>query len=221
MILIYGTNIAQKTNLDYFSELCYNSLKPLRLETICVYRLFIIYCKYAINSTAKAGSYMKKNKPESKRTVVNRRIYVALLIAAIMALFAVGCFKENGIAEGIIFLLIGICCIFYILLSPLYYVFTDRELRIQYCFGLKERAEWDKIKYIGETSDDNSAAPPHLYSYEIHPMQGSKYFFMAGKVSKNRRTRTYIRRYWQKEINGEKKNTKKSRSANRKRKQKK
>ena len=139
---------------------------------------------------------MEQNKKYSRDIVLNRRMIGVILLALTMIIIAICCIQENGIAEGVCFLLIGIACIFYILISPIYFIFAEQEIRIKYWFGLEEWARWDEIKYIDEESDDSGAHPPNLYSYEITPMQGSRYFFMKGRVTKRRRTRKLIHQYW-------------------------
>lgn len=146
---------------------------------------------------------MRQNGKDDKSVVFNRRVIGLLLLVAIMVALALSFIQENGIIEGIIFLLIGAIGIFVLFCEPIYFVFTDQEIRIKYWFGLEEWARWDEVKYIDEESDDSGASPPNFYSYEITPMKGSRYFFMQGRVAKRRRTRKLIHQYWSGTIAGE------------------
>lgn len=148
------------------------------------------------NKSKKDNKKDKKKEPVSEEKIKeysakNRRasLWTALLIT--MLAIAVVCFFYDLIVPGFVLAGVGAVCIVPIMLSPLRYIFTKKDVTIVYCFGVKERVEWYEVKRI--------ALVGKHYKLQYKPKR--KYpFFVSGEIIKTRKTKKYLNKLYKKEI---------------------
>ena len=81
--------------------------------------------------------------------------------------------------------------------SPMYTVFTEKELVIVYAVGYKETIAWDEIKKIYIECGVCSRVPDYVVDYKG---EKEKPFFAKGKVPKSKKMQNLMDLYWKKEI---------------------
>lgn len=135
-----------------------------------------------------------------KQIAINTHlIFLAAFFLVILGIFeAVARAKEIGLSIAFgLFLLLPIVLFF---ISPLYFVFSDECVEIMYHFGLREQIKWRDVKCISRMGSWISKGGG-IPRYEIiYTSKEKRPFFVVGEVSKTRRTKTLIKKYYKKEI---------------------
>lgn len=82
----------------------------------------------------------------------------------------------------------------------MYYVFSEDSVEIIYLWGQKEEIKWDVVRSITQNGSwiSRYSAPPY-YNF-AYPVDKKRLFFMRGDVSKTRKTKKLIKKYYKKDI---------------------
>lgn len=102
--------------------------------------------------------------------------------------------KYEYITAIAIFVIAVIVMIGYLILSPHFFVFDEKGVRIYYILGLKKSATWENIRHIRKWFAPTRRSLQTVY--EISPMEGRALFFMDNYVNKTWYIRRVIEHYW-------------------------
>ena len=90
--------------------------------------------------------------------------------------------------------------IFVFVISPMYFVFSDNCVEIVYHFKQREVIKWGDIRNIsleGAWVHALDGFPHYVISY---PRKQKMYFFMESEISKTRKTKKLLEKYYKKKI---------------------
>ena len=144
---------------------------------------------------------MKKSTEEKLKRyrALNTHIVLWLLLFALLSVLTAFCIvgKEKGLAIG--FSIFAVISISPLLFTPIYYVFTKKDVTIVYLFGIKEKIEWWETKSITEKGSwlGGNGMPHYSISY---PKRKKRPFFVTGEITKTRRTKKLLKKLYIKEI---------------------
>ena len=98
------------------------------------------------------------------------------------------------------FAIIALLHLFIFLISPMYYVFSEEKIEIIYLWKQKEEIKWNSIKHITLSGSwiSRYAAPPHYHI--AYPTNKRRAFFINSDISKTRKTKRLIEKYYKKNI---------------------
>ena len=139
---------------------------------------------------------MKKGK--QKYFAFNTQLFLAVVVFVILGGISIGCAIEHSIGLCIGFAIATLLPIFVFLISPLYFIFSEKEIKIVYTLGQKEIIEWKNIRdstLFGSWIGDGF---PH-YSL-AYPNNEKHLFFVRGEIPKTRKTKMLIKKYYRKNI---------------------
>ena len=140
---------------------------------------------------------MSQNK---KEIAVNTHLFFRLAFLIAFICLTVSCIKEGSTGLAIGFGIFGLTNIFALVISPIYFTFSDVAIEIVYTVGMKEYIEIDTIRSI--TSEGSWGAPgggtPHFHL--AYPRTKKLQFFMRGDISKTRKTKKLMAKYCKKKI---------------------
>ncbi len=149
---------------------------------------------------------MKKRKKQRKsekgikgastetHTAFNTQLFFVIVMFLIFASIAYCCFKSREIGFAIGFCIATLLPIFVFLTSPLYMVFSYKEIKIVYVMGQTEIIRSTDIRSI-TSFGGFSRYEPFPY-YEIVYPKTNKYFFINGEIPKTLKTRRLIKKYY-------------------------
>ncbi|MBQ8768661.1 MAG: hypothetical protein IJZ15_03300 [Oscillospiraceae bacterium] len=139
---------------------------------------------------------------DKKQIAINTHLMLCFLLFCALLLISVDCAVENEIGLCVAFSLFLLLPIFVLVVSPLYFVFSDDCVEIVYILGAKEIIRWKDIKSITLMGSwiTKHASPPH---YAIaYRCKEKRPFFVRGEIPKTRRTKKLIKKYYKKQIVG-------------------
>ncbi len=132
---------------------------------------------------------------ENKKCIaLNTQNFIWAFLLVIFAVISVICFVDGSWIAGTVFLLMSAMPIAVILLSPLYYVFTDEGVTIVYTLGGKEVIAWQEVntvRYFGSWIAKGSGSP-HYYiaHYGDKPKR-----YMSSEIAKTMKTKKLMELY--------------------------
>ena len=134
-----------------------------------------------------------------KEIAINTHLWLPIAYFVIFLLFCVSCINENAIGGAVGFAAVALLALFIFLISPMYYVFTNKEIEIIYLWGQKEKIRWIDIRNITLFGSwlSRGESTPH---YHIAYPAPKRLFFMTGDISKTRKTRKLFRNHYGREI---------------------
>ncbi len=133
---------------------------------------------------------MKKDK----YIAFNNHLLLCIFMFTVMVCFSAFSLREKEIAMAIVFLVIALIAVSVFLTLPIYFTFSEQEIVISYFFGIKERIEWNCIRYISqEGSWVGHGFPMYVISY---PVKEKRPFFVRGEISKTRKTKKFIKKFY-------------------------
>lgn len=136
---------------------------------------------------------LKKYKALNTHMVLWLFLFISLTILSVYSFIG----KETGLAVA--FLIFAVISISPILFTPIYYIFTQKDITIVYLFRIKEKIEWWEIKSITEKGGwiGGNGTPHYSISY---PKRKKRPFFVTGEIIKTRRTKKLLKKFYIKEI---------------------
>lgn len=140
---------------------------------------------------------MSQNK---KEVAVNTHLFFWLAILIAFICLTVSCIKEGSTGLAIGFGIFGITNIFALVISPIYFTFSDVAIEIVYTIGIKEYIEIGTIRSITSEGGwvSNGRGTPHFNI--AYPRTKKLPFFMCGDISKTRKTKKLMSKYCKKKI---------------------
>ena len=141
---------------------------------------------------------MKKTK--QKHFAFNTQLLFVIAFFVVFLVLSICAAIEQEIGLSIGFAVATLLPVFVLLISPLYVVFSDKEIEIVYIMGQREFVKWKNIRciYLNGSWISRGGGLPH---YEIaYPTNVKRAFFVRGEIPKTRKTKKYIKMYYKKEI---------------------
>lgn len=118
----------------------------------------------------------------------NPQLLISGLLSVVALAVTVQFFMEGIYVMGIVLLIIGLLSLFVLLTSPVYMLFSQKELVIVYFFGCKETIRWKDVrqvhKYGGWLFSRGDGFPHYTV---VYPKPKKRLFFMLGDVPKTRK----------------------------------
>jgi len=136
------------------------------------------------------------------------KTHIAFNTHLFLPLFLLICFLSFSIFSAVvdhdIELAIGFAlfipfCLFAILISPLYIVFSDEEVKIIYTLGQKEIIKWKDVRSIYTQGSWGGGGGPPCYVF-VYPNKEKRAFFVRGEIPKTRITTKLIKKYYKRKI---------------------
>ena len=134
-----------------------------------------------------------------KESAINTHLWLPIVYFVIFLLLCISCIDEGAIGMAIGFAAVALLAPFVFLTSPMYYVFTNKEIEIVYLWGQKEKIRWIDIRNItlfGSWISRGGSTPHYHIAY---PAQ-KRLFFMTGDISKTRKTKRLFKNHYGREI---------------------
>ena len=140
---------------------------------------------------------MDSNK---KRIALNTQLWLPVVLFVIFTTISIFCISEKELGLSVGFLIMALLLIFLLLISPMYYVFSEENVEIIYLWGQKEEIKWDIIRSITLYGSwiSRGGGPPHYHI--AYPTSKKRAFFINGDISKTRKTKKLIAKYYKKNI---------------------
>ena len=155
-----------------------------------------MFTKLWYNKEKKGGENMDKKM----QIAINTHLWLPIVLFMIFMTISISCISENEIGMTVGFLIAALLPIFVFLISPIYYVFSEESITITYLFGQKEEIKWNSIRSItlyGSWISRGGATPHYHVAY---PTNKKRAFFINGDISKTRKTKRLIKKYYKKNI---------------------
>lgn len=141
---------------------------------------------------------MEKKKKE-RHIAINTHLFLALVLFIALISLSISSAKETEIGLSVGFALAALLPIFVFFFSPLYFVFSDTEVKIVYHFRQIEVISWNCVTSIYlQGSWIGGGGPPH-YCF-AYPTKGKRLFFVRGEIPKTIKTKKLIKKYYKKKI---------------------
>ena len=145
----------------------------------------------------------RKNAPivEEKHIVFNTHIIIMILLFAIFLGFGIsGLASKEDLGWAIFFLILCLLPIYVFLISPMYVVFTPRDVTVVYLWGIKERIEWKEIRNItsyGSFFVRYGGFPRYQIAY---PKKEKYPFFVDSSIPRTHKVKKMVKRYYKGKI---------------------
>ena len=155
-----------------------------------------MFTKLWYNKEKKGGENMDKKM----QIAINTHLWLPIVLFMIFMTISISCISENKIGMTVGFFLAASLSIFVFLISPIYYVFSEESITITYLFGQKEEIKWNSTRSItlyGSWISRGRATPHYHIAY---PTNKKRPFFVNGNISKTRKTKRLIKKYYKKNI---------------------
>ena len=141
----------------------------------------------------------ENTEPIKKYRALNTHIILWIFLFTVLSVFTLYAFlnKEKGL--GVICGIFAIISISPLFFTPINYIFTQKDITIIYLFGAKEKIEWWEIRKITEKGSwiGGNGLPHYSLKY---PKRKKCPFFVSGEITKTRRTKKLLKRFYIKEI---------------------
>lgn len=134
---------------------------------------------------------MSKSK---KRIACNTHLLLALALFLAFVGLAVFCVIEKELGFAVGFSIAALLPLFFFLISPLYFVFSEDEVQIVYCLGQRERIRWSAVRSVSQSGSWLGRGMPY---YSIaYPMKEKRPFFVRGEIAKTAKTKRLLKQYY-------------------------
>lgn len=135
-----------------------------------------------------------------KQIAINTHLWLPITLFVIFMTISVSCIHEKEIGMAVGFFLATLLPIFVFLISPVYYIFSEENVQIIYLWKQKEEIKWSSIQSIALYGSwiNRGGATPHYHI--AYPTNKKRVFFINGDISKTRKTKRLIKKYYKKNI---------------------
>ena len=134
-----------------------------------------------------------------KRIAINTHLFLAVILFFVFVSMTVSCALSGESGWAIGFAVVALFPLFVFFISPLYFVFSDDEVKIVYHFGQKEVIQWNAVKKISLVGSwiGGGGMPHYIFSY---PTKENPLFFVRGEIPQTRKTKKLIRVYYKSDV---------------------
>jgi Mn2+/Fe2+ NRAMP family transporter len=134
-----------------------------------------------------------------KEIAINTHLWLPIVGFVVFLLLCILYIGEGAVGGAIVSAFFVLISLFVFLTSPMYYVFTNKEIEIVYLWGQKEEIRWihiNNITLFGGWLTRGDGAPHYHINY---PAQ-KRLFFMTGDISKTRKTKRLFKNHYGRKI---------------------
>ena len=135
-----------------------------------------------------------------KHYAFNTQLFFVIALLCLFLVLSICAAIEREIGLSIGFAVATLLPIFVFIISPLYIVFSDEEIKIIYILGQREIIKWKNIRCIylnGAWISRGGGLPHYVIAY---PTDKKRAFFVRGEIPKTRKIASLIKKYYRKEI---------------------
>lgn len=140
----------------------------------------------------------KKNQasatPTKTYTAFNTHLFLRIGMFLIFLFMAIISAKDGEIGCAIVFGIATLLPIFVFLISPLYMIFSYKEIKIVYVMGQKEIIRWTDVRNITSHGGFFSKYDPLPYYELSYPQNKKRPFFVNGEIPKTFKTKRLIKK---------------------------
>lgn len=131
----------------------------------------------------------------------NTQLFFALFVFIAFILISIYAALDGKIGVAIGFSIATLIPICFSLISPLYIIFSDEDIKIIYVLGQKEIIKWREIKGISRCGGWflRFQGPPY-YAITYYSTVKKRAFWVKGEIPKTRKVKTLIKHYYKKDI---------------------
>ena len=143
-----------------------------------------------------ASKYQRQTASNETYTAFNTRLFLIIAMFLLFVFIAYTCFIEREIGIGIGFSIASLLPVFVFIISPLYMVFSHKEIKIVYVLGQIETIQRTDIRNIMSFGGFCSEYEPLPY-YEIsYPKSKKQPFFVDGEIPKTFKVKRLMKKYY-------------------------
>lgn len=142
---------------------------------------------------------MLQSKAGETYIAVNTHLLLNIIMFCIFLGLSISCAAEGSPGPAIFFAVLALLPVFVLLISPLFYVFTEEQVKIVYPLGQKEIIPWQSVRSIS-LSGSWVGSGGHPCYHLAYPHQDHRPFYVNSEISKTRKTKKLIKRYYEREI---------------------
>ena len=143
-----------------------------------------------------ASKYQQQTASNETYTAFNTRLFFIIAMFLFFVFIAYTCFIEREIGAGIGFSIASLLPVFVFIISPLYMVFSHKEIKIVYVLGQIETIQRTDIRNIMSLGGFCSKSEPLPY-YSISYRRSEKQpFFVNGELPKTFRVKRLMKKYY-------------------------
>ena len=132
--------------------------------------------------------------PTKTYTAFNTHLFLPIGMFLIFLFIAIIFAKDGEIGGAIVFAIVALLAIFIFLISPLYMVFSYKEVKIVYVMGQKEIIRWTDVRNIASYGGFLSNHEP--YYALSYPKNQKTLFFVNGEIPKTLKTKKLIKKFF-------------------------
>ena len=132
--------------------------------------------------------------PTKTYTAFNTHLFLPIGMFLIFLFIAISCVRNGEIGLAIGFGIATLLPIFVFLISPLYMVFSYKEVKIVYVMGQKEIIRWTDVRKIISFCGFLSKHEPLPYYALLYPQNKKRPFFVNGEIPKTFKTKRLIKK---------------------------
>ena len=148
----------------------------------------------------KRKKMQRKNQtpatPTKTYTAFNTHLFLPIGMFLIFLFIAISCVRNGEIGLAIGFGIATLLPIFVFLISPLYTVFSYKEVKIVYVMGQKEIIRWTDVRNITSYGSFFSKYEPLPYYELSYPKNKKRPFFVKGEIPKTFKTKKLIKKLY-------------------------
>lgn len=132
--------------------------------------------------------------------IFNKRILGFAVCFFVMLIFSLLCLWLDETVLAIVCIVLTLLQIIFILIVPVFYIFSEEKLTIKYFFGREENIFWKNIRAVVKNYE-SAFRYTFLGTYKIYYYSKEKTpFYMQGVVSKNKKTTALLEKYYSKKL---------------------
>ena len=137
---------------------------------------------------------------KKKQIAINTHLLHPIVFCVIFILLAIFSAKDEETWLAVGFAAFTLLPLFVFLISPMYYVFSEEGVKIVYLWGQKEEIEWTFVRSIEIEGNWMVGRMGFPHYHVAYPQNKKLMFFMNGDISKTRKTKKLIKKYYKKYI---------------------
>ena len=138
-------------------------------------------------------------KQKKQYIAINTHLFLALALFLVFLTISICCAIEHNIGLSIAFAIATLLPLFVFFISPLCFIFSDENIKFIYTLGQKETIAWSAVRSISLKGHwfGGVGLPHYCIAY---PTNEKHLFFVCGEISKTRKTKKMIEKYYKKNI---------------------
>jgi len=160
-----------------------------------------IYPRSVVLLNRKRERRRAQMKKQESQVAFNTHLLLNVVLFVVMLAGAVVMSGDSGtVFETVLCYVFAAVFILPIIISPVFFVFTEESVTVVYCLGVKERILWSEVREIYSEGSVFGGGGLPRYSV-VYPCEKKRLFFVNGEITKTKRTGRLLKRFWGKEIN--------------------